>query len=712
MPNTIAEDADEAAETCIVTSSKGLAEMTKSKNPTVQFIHESVRDFLVKDGGLAELWPNLGLDWETQSHNNLKKYCIFYLNQKNVEKAISKSPGDWDPENLRLTNVLRRKRPFLEYASQHVLYHADVAAETLNQENFLKDFDTLHWVSILNQVGKSKIRRYTKTTRLMYILADRGHSRLIRAQLNHGYGHGRESENYVYPLFTALAKGYKDVVVALLESSFIVTDRDLTSGLGLRSSAKMARYKHYTPLSWAASRGFWDIVMLLLCQKSKFDLSNGIARSEQVLETEHYIGVPVFVERMLKLAFEAFSDTTDQCRDSVRNVLSGKHQTPPTAWPVLDRRRVDPRGIEQLVKLEDVLELLVKYEVDDIARERNKARLLFFAAEVGDLPKVELVMSIGIDTNIRNSEGETPLFVAVSHRHDPVARFLLMNGADANLATHSRTTPLESSIHVVSATSMKLLLEHGADPNTRALDGRPLLAMSQAGNLHGLFRLLLDAGADVRTATYPLHQAVRFSLKATAMLLFEGGIDVNARDDRSDTALHLTAYHAFEYMMATFPASEVDVQHGGDETLTSTSVSESMAGLLIEKGADVNAVNMYGVTPLSLACRSDRESLVRLLITHGARSSLDLGFSSTPLHDACRRGNEVIIRSLLQNGADINARNENNDTPLALALRKGHVSIARLLIGNGADTGIQTWGGRTLFDDFQDLQRVQRGRGD
>ena len=37
----------------VLSSSKGLAELTRSKKaPTVQFIHESVRDFLLKDGGL------------------------------------------------------------------------------------------------------------------------------------------------------------------------------------------------------------------------------------------------------------------------------------------------------------------------------------------------------------------------------------------------------------------------------------------------------------------------------------------------------------------------------------------------------------------------------------------------------------------------------------------------------------------------------------
>jgi hypothetical protein len=57
---------------CVISSSKGLAEVTKSSTPIVQFIHESVRDFLIKDKGLYQMWPGLGLDWEYSGHEILK----------------------------------------------------------------------------------------------------------------------------------------------------------------------------------------------------------------------------------------------------------------------------------------------------------------------------------------------------------------------------------------------------------------------------------------------------------------------------------------------------------------------------------------------------------------------------------------------------------------------------------------------------------------
>ncbi|KAF9773951.1 hypothetical protein IL306_008140, partial [Fusarium sp. DS 682] len=52
MPVVNTSDASNCFNKCIISSSKGLAEITKAKKPTVQFIHESVRDFLIKDKGL------------------------------------------------------------------------------------------------------------------------------------------------------------------------------------------------------------------------------------------------------------------------------------------------------------------------------------------------------------------------------------------------------------------------------------------------------------------------------------------------------------------------------------------------------------------------------------------------------------------------------------------------------------------------------------
>src|SRR5204863_1321313 len=73
------ETARDVIERFILNSSKGLAEITKSKIRKVQFIHESVKDFLLKENGLGNIWPELGRNFQGRSHERLKNCCLNYM---------------------------------------------------------------------------------------------------------------------------------------------------------------------------------------------------------------------------------------------------------------------------------------------------------------------------------------------------------------------------------------------------------------------------------------------------------------------------------------------------------------------------------------------------------------------------------------------------------------------------------------------------------
>ncbi|KAI1115623.1 hypothetical protein F5Y14DRAFT_409764 [Nemania sp. NC0429] len=114
----------------VSSSSKGLAEVTRSNARTVQFIHESVRDFLLKDGGIHELWPDLSTNFENLSHDQLKKCCYEYFQTNTSNRDIDNEelPKPSSGEGKELRQRESRKFPFLEYATQQVLYHANIAA--------------------------------------------------------------------------------------------------------------------------------------------------------------------------------------------------------------------------------------------------------------------------------------------------------------------------------------------------------------------------------------------------------------------------------------------------------------------------------------------------------------------------------------------------------------------------------------------------------
>lgn len=114
----------------ILSNSKGLAESTKSKIPTVQLIHESVRDFLLKEDGLGKIKPDFSTNVVGQSHDTLKQCCLIYMRIEAVTDLEESSHES-----------VSREFPFLEYASQGLLYHTEQAQNhNLGQQHFLANF--------------------------------------------------------------------------------------------------------------------------------------------------------------------------------------------------------------------------------------------------------------------------------------------------------------------------------------------------------------------------------------------------------------------------------------------------------------------------------------------------------------------------------------------------------------------------------------------
>ncbi len=119
---------------------------------------------------------------------------------------------------------------------------------------------------------------------------------------------------------------------------------------------------------------------------------------------------------------------------------------------------------------------------------------------------------------------------------------------------------------------------------------------------------------------------------------------------------------------------------------------------LLERGADVNAKDERGVTPLLEAASHGRRKVVPLLLEHGANVNLrsDIHLFETALHMAAARGHAGIAEILLDNGAEINAKDSNHGiTPLYLATVAGHKRVAALLQTYGADDSIEDEWGQT-----------------
>ncbi|ORY00446.1 hypothetical protein BCR34DRAFT_638123 [Clohesyomyces aquaticus] len=224
-PDAVSEwDSDEITSEVIkrfiLDSSKGLTDITTSRHRRVQFIHESVQDFLLKEKGLSDIWPELR-NLQGHSHNQLKQCCFNYM-QTDVFTALNIS-GNLPEDSSRsdaaaLRKLATEKFPFLEYAVQNVLHHADVAEGSgVSQHNFLQTFPRTRWIQLDNLFETREVRMHTKNMSLLYVLGEHSMSNLAKLHPSDLSCLEEEEERYGTPLFAAMSCGSDEAVQVFLE---------------------------------------------------------------------------------------------------------------------------------------------------------------------------------------------------------------------------------------------------------------------------------------------------------------------------------------------------------------------------------------------------------------------------------------------------------------------------------------------------------------
>lgn len=239
----------------VSSTSKGLAEITTSKNPTVQFIHESVRDFLLKDGGIQQLWPQYEQVplFEALSHDCLKTCCAFVL-RMDVSTALL--PLERTSMGRKLVSGEVRERiqakfPFLRYAVSNLFHHSNSSAPVVSQAEFLEEVDFASWVTLHTHCQGGRDTIYSTDVSKAYVFSANNWVELLGLALQSDQNIVSPEEEFSHPLIVASAKGHEPAVRLLLA----------TKGMDFQPQDSLGR----TPL-WCAILNDHDKVFDLLLE--------------------------------------------------------------------------------------------------------------------------------------------------------------------------------------------------------------------------------------------------------------------------------------------------------------------------------------------------------------------------------------------------------------------------------------------------------------
>lgn len=382
--------------------------------------------------------------------------------------------------------------------------------------------------------------------------------------------------------------------------------------------------------------------------------------------------------------------------------------------------------------------LLLERGANPDVRDENGRTPLHVAAVYsfsGTAPMITALLEAGADANARAASGETPLHLAADQNDDPGQLLaLLAAGADLNSPDAQSATPLHRAAAGHNLVAARALLEAGADLKARAGNGdTPLHRALSSGQPRHSPSMRIPYNAPPRLYTGDSTDDLAAFDRDTALVaaLVRGGADMEARNDRGETALTTAARQGNnrfvskllelgsprEPGLSVVTPSAIPVCDWANNTMFAEAPVVSLEGCL-EAGVEASVLDRGGHSPLHALVRIRNgnryfvPAAIEALLGAGADANARDTEGETPLHQAAAGGYFVggsfpllvplpdEVAALLAGGADASARGRVDRTPLHVAAGApfDNTATAAALLDAGADVnGRDESGGTPLF---------------
>lgn len=564
----------------ILDCSKGLAEVVSTaKTQRVQFIHESVRDFLLKGTGLSRIWPELQNNFEGQSHESLKECCTAYLN---IDFALfvgipHKLPNASSQQAISLRESALKMFPFLEYAVHNVFYHANLAERNgILQSRFLAEFSLPRWVALDNLLEENHISRHTINVSWQYILAELNMAHLLTTFPLADQCMKENDERYGCPLLAAMAKGSEYAVECCLQA--LNKDHTINVSLLARRPGKTRAF------TYSRSKGIWfsvaelghDAGLKVLLKLDQFDIDSMDSRGRTALWWASSNGC----ESAVKALLDAGSTTINSKDKALKTPLHAATRYGHTA----------------------TVAILLEHGADFEAQGGSFGNALNTAVINGHAKITSMLLDMGADMYLQYKKYGNALNEASEMGFQEIVEIILSKGVDINAEGGRYGNALQAASIGGSREIVEILLSKGADVNAKGGWFNSALQAASCKGFQEIVEILLDKGADVNAKGGPYGSALQAAscngFQKIVEILLEKGADVNAQRKgyfSSESSEYLNALQA--------------------------AVGQGWKGIvevLLDNGADINAKGGPHGSILKAATRAGHKEIKKLLLARGA----------------------------------------------------------------------------------------------
>ena len=295
------------------------------------------------------------------------------------------------------------------------------------------------------------------------------------------------------------------------------------------------------------------------------------------------------------------------------------------------------------------------------SQNNNKTAAFFQAIRSGSIVELQKQLANGANANDTLNSYSALMTAALNGSVDQM-KMLIDHGANVNYQSSDSITALWLAVPDWDKT--KLLLDHGADVNHKIQGYGILVKLAAMPGTMNMFHLLIDRGADLKNSApdnYLLYNAASSGDTAILGFLLRSGFNVNDSvaigDYPINNALNYRSFLALKMLVDN--GANVNARQWipfgldafkGFTPLMLAAVSNDKPSILylLEHGADPNARNKQGYTPLMLfeQSESDDPEMTLAFIKHGAIVSQEAPDGTDALYYAKQKGNTTTVALL------------------------------------------------------------------
>jgi len=339
-----------------------------------------------------------------------------------------------------------------------------------------------------------------------------------------------------------------------------------------------------------------------------------------------------------------------------------------------------------------IAELLVKHGADINAQTVDLLTPLHMAVEEERYEVAKFLLVNGADINAPRADTLTPIHIAASAGHEYLAELLLKAGASANAPSANAVTPLHLAVsdlplkrhnNVAPRRSrlVMLLLSYDANVNARTAESNTPLHIAIKCNHVELIPILLKYGADVDAedchGRTPLSLAIESGCPTALSYILKSRPDVQNKSNQNALSIAVRRKAGNEEIIRR-------LLHYGIPVKPEDATNRSIVSCVIRNGFTKTATEIFrhgtttaldfGLTPLHVATIYRRKSIVKVLLRHGADVNAKDFAGKTPIYFATSNADYGLFKLFLRKKAVV------RNNLLHLAARSGSLKILRTLL--------------------------------